>query len=151
MDVDGVLTDGGFWWTAQGEEMKRFCFLDVMGISLGKKSGLIFGLISGETTPFAQLFAQKMGITELYLGCKDKGAALNNFSKSQAVPLEKICYIGDDVNDLPAMVIAGLTAAPANAHSSVLECVQIRLRCRGGEGAVRELIDHILERQGALS
>lgn len=150
MDVDGVLTDGGFWWTAQGEELKRFCFLDVMGISLGKRAGLVFGLISGETTPFAKFFAQKMEIAEVYLGCKDKGAALKSFAESQAIPLERICYMGDDVNDLPAMGIAGLSAAPANAHPSVLERVQLRLRNRGGDGAVRELIDHILDRQGAL-
>lgn len=145
MDVDGVLTDGGFWWTPQGEELKRFCFLDVMGVSIGKKAGLTFGLISGESTPFAGLFAEKMGIAEIHIGCKDKASALRGISDRQGIALKNICYIGDDINDLSAMEIAGLSAAPANAHASVLSVAKIHLKAVGGNGAVRELIDRILE------
>lgn len=144
MDVDGVLTDGSFWWNAQGEELKRFHFLDVMGVSNGRKAGLAFGLITGETTSFAELFARKMSITELHTGCKEKASALRLFSERQSVPLSNICYIGDDINDLPAIQIAGLSAAPANAHQSVRQAVKIQLAATGGNGAVRELIDIIL-------
>jgi 3-deoxy-D-manno-octulosonate 8-phosphate phosphatase (KDO 8-P phosphatase) len=122
-----------------------------MGISLGKKAGLVFGIISGETTPFAEFFARKMDITDVYLGCKDKGAALKLFAERRAISLENICYVGDDVNDLPALEIAGLSAAPASAHPSVLQHAQIQLLTQGGNGAVRELIDHILERHRSLS
>lgn len=144
MDVDGVLTDGTFLWDAEGNEQKRFHFLDVMGVSIGKKAGLVFGLITGESTPFAGLFAKKMGITELHTGCKDKAAALRLISERQSVPLKNICYIGDDINDLPAIELAGLSAAPANAHAQVLAQVDLRLKSAGGEGAVRELVDHLL-------
>jgi YrbI family 3-deoxy-D-manno-octulosonate 8-phosphate phosphatase len=144
MDVDGVLTDGGFWWTASGEESKRFSFLDVMGISLGRKAGLVFGIITGEDTPFAERFAKKMAMAELHVGCKEKGKALQLISERQGIPLSNICYVGDDVNDLPAMALAGLSAAPANAHPTVREAAGLRLQNHGGNGAVRELVDYIL-------
>jgi 3-deoxy-D-manno-octulosonate 8-phosphate phosphatase (KDO 8-P phosphatase) len=144
MDVDGVLTDGGFWWGANGDEFKRFSFLDVMGVSIGHKAGLLFGLITGENTPFAGRFATKMSITELHTGCKDKAAALRLIAERNSIPLSNICYIGDDINDLPAMELAGLSAAPANAHPEVLDFAKLCLKNCGGNGAVRELIDYIL-------
>jgi len=144
MDVDGVLTDGTFWWNANGEELKRFSFLDVMGISIGRKAGLMFGLITGEVTPFAELFAKRMSITELHTGCREKAAALRLISERQAIALGRICFIGDDVNDLPAMELAGLSAAPANAHPSVRDFADLRLQNQGGSGAVRELVDYVL-------
>ncbi len=144
MDVDGVLTDGGFWWSTNGEETKRFCFQDVMGISIGRKAGLVFGMISGEDSPLAARFAQKMSIEEVHLGSKDKAASLRIFSERQSIPLNKICFIGDDINDLSAIGIAGFSAAPANAHATVLAKVTWPLRAGGGQGAVRELIDHVM-------
>lgn len=147
MDVDGVLTDGSFWWNSQGDELKRFHFLDVMGISIGRKAGLVFGLITGESTPFAELFARKMSIDELHVGCKDKAGALRLIADRQSIPLSRICYVGDDINDLPAMEIAGLSAAPANAHPSVRNAAALKLNATGGNGAVRELIDYVLAQQ----
>lgn len=144
MDVDGVLTDGGFWWSTSGEEIKRFCFQDVMGISVGRKAGLVFGIISGEDSPLAARFATKMSIGEVYLGSKDKAAALRMFSERQGIPLHNICFIGDDINDLSAMDISGFSAAPANAQAKVLEKVTWPLRTGGGQGAVRELIEYVL-------
>jgi 3-deoxy-D-manno-octulosonate 8-phosphate phosphatase (KDO 8-P phosphatase) len=144
LDVDGVLTDGTFWWGTNGEEYKRFSFADVMGISLGIKAGLVFALISGENSPLVDRFAQKMGIEAIYKGIKDKAAALRLFSERIGVPLEYIGFMGDDVNDLPAMEIAGLSAAPATAHDSVKEKVMLTTKHSGGQGAVRELVDMIL-------
>jgi 3-deoxy-D-manno-octulosonate 8-phosphate phosphatase (KDO 8-P phosphatase) len=66
LDVDGVLTDGSFWWGPNGEEFKQFNFADVMGISLGRKAGLLFALISGEASPLVDRFAEKMGIVDVY-------------------------------------------------------------------------------------
>jgi 3-deoxy-D-manno-octulosonate 8-phosphate phosphatase (KDO 8-P phosphatase) len=144
MDVDGVLTDGTFWWGPNGEEWKRFSFADVMGISLGRKAGLVFGLISGEASPLVDRFADKLGIEEVHKNCKDKAAALRLFSERQTVPVDRICFVGDDVNDLPAIAIAGMSAAPANAHPAVLAAVSVSLARRGGDGAVRELVDLVL-------
>lgn len=144
MDVDGVLTDGTFWWGPDGAEWKRFSFADVMGISRGRAAGLVFGLISGEASPLVDRFANKMGILEVHKGCKDKAAALRLFSQTQEIDLAKICFVGDDVNDLSAMAIAGVSAAPANAQPQVLHAASVKLTQNGGHGAVRELIELLL-------
>jgi 3-deoxy-D-manno-octulosonate 8-phosphate phosphatase (KDO 8-P phosphatase) len=144
LDVDGVLTDGCFIWGPNGEEFKKFCFLDVMGISLGKKNGLIFALISGEDTPLIDRYADKMGISAVYKGCKDKKTALQDFAQRNGFELEQVCFMGDDVNDVPALEIAGLAAAPATAHESARKMAHYLARSGGGRGAVRELIDYIL-------
>jgi 3-deoxy-D-manno-octulosonate 8-phosphate phosphatase (KDO 8-P phosphatase) len=141
LDVDGVLTDGTFWWDADGAEVKRFSFVDVMGISLGRKAGLIFALISGEDSPLVDRYAQKMGIADVFKGCKDKGAALREFAQRRELQLHEICFMGDDVNDLPALAIAGVSAAPATAHAKVLRQVGLVMGHAGGQGAVRELVD----------
>ena len=144
LDVDGVLTDGGFWWGANGEEWKRFCFADVMGLSLARKAGFRMALISGEDSPLVDRFAAKMGITEVHKGCKDKAAALRLFAERNGLGLSEICFMGDDVNDLGAMAIAGVSAAPANARPEVLRAAAFVSKEAGGNGAVRELVDAIL-------
>lgn len=149
MDVDGVLTDGTFWWGASGEEFKRFSFADVMGISLGRKAGLVFGLVSGEDTPLIDRFAAKMQIVDVYRGCKDKAAALREFATRHQFDTSEVCYVGDDVNDLPAFALVGLKVAPANAHERVRESADMVLRRNGGDGAVRELIDMLVSRQAS--
>ena len=144
MDIDGVLTDGTFIWGSNGEEYKAFSFSDIMGISLGSKAGLIFALISGENTPLIDRFAKKMKIADIYKGTKDKAAALISFAKKNKLKLNEICFMGDDVNDIGALEIAGLAVAPANAHKSVKQKVALITKKSGGNGAVRELLDIIL-------
>lgn len=149
--MDGVLTDGGFWWGPNGEEWKRFSFSDVMGLSLARKSGLILALISGEDTPLIDRYATKMLITNVFKGCKDKAAALESFAESNTLSLREICFIGDDVNDLSALKLAGLSAAPANAQPAVRDQVDFLSTRDGGNGAVREIVDAILAaRAGGL-
>ena len=142
--MDGVLTDGGFWWGPNGEEWKRFTFADIMGISLAHKAGLIVGLISGEDTPLIDRYASKMGITDVWKGMKDKAPALQEFAARRGLDLSAICFMGDDVNDLAAMRVAGFSAAPSNARPAVLKSVSFISSYPGGNGAVRDLIDHIL-------
>jgi 3-deoxy-D-manno-octulosonate 8-phosphate phosphatase (KDO 8-P phosphatase) len=144
LDVDGVLTDGSFWWGPDGQEWKRFNFRDVMGVSVAQKAGIIFALISGENSPLVDRFAAKMNIAGVFKGCKDKGQALKDFAAQKGMTLEAIAFMGDDINDLGAMKLAGLSAAPANAHPAVLEQVAFVAKAAGGHGAVRELVDHLL-------
>jgi 3-deoxy-D-manno-octulosonate 8-phosphate phosphatase (KDO 8-P phosphatase) len=146
LDVDGVLTDGTFWWGAGGEEFKRFSFVDIMGVSRARKAGIILALISGEDSPLVDRYAQKFEITDCFKGCKDKAAALQEFSSRRQLPLAEICFMGDDINDLGAMAIAGFSAAPANAHRAAREQAKLVMRHDGGLGAVRELVDLILSR-----
>ena len=145
LDVDGVLTDGTFYWGPEGQEFKKFSFYDVMGISMGLKAGLVFALISGENSPLIDRFAKKMGIVDIYKGCKNKAEALHSFCKKYDLDCAHICFIGDDVNDLPALKLAGLAAAPANAHDSVKQQVMLITKHSGGQGALRELIDRVMK------
>ena len=144
LDVDGVLTDGGVWWGPNGEEWKRFSFADIMGVSLARKAGLTVTLISGEDSPLVDRFATKMNLTDITKGCKDKATALRAFAERSQLRLEEICFMGDDVNDLAAMEIAGLAAAPANARPAAREKAAVVTAAAGGNGAVRELVDRIL-------
>lgn len=144
LDVDGVLTDGGVWWGDDGTESKRFSFADIMGVSLATKAGLIVTLISGEDSPLVDRFATKMNIQDVTKGCKDKASALRAFAERQGLALGEICFMGDDVNDLGAMEIAGYSAAPANAQPAVRKAVRYVAVANGGHGAVRELVDMIL-------
>jgi 3-deoxy-D-manno-octulosonate 8-phosphate phosphatase (KDO 8-P phosphatase) len=144
LDVDGVLTDGGVWWGPNGEEWKRFCFADIMGVSLAMRSGLIVALISGEDSPLVDRFAVKMGITDIEKNCKNKARSLRAFVERRGLVLNEVTFMGDDVNDLEAMGIAGLAAAPANAVPAALERATFISTRDGGHGAVRELIDTIL-------
>jgi 3-deoxy-D-manno-octulosonate 8-phosphate phosphatase (KDO 8-P phosphatase) len=144
LDVDGVLTDGGIWWGSNGEEWKRFCFADIMGVSLARKSGLIVALISGEDSPLVDRFAVKMGITDIEKNCRDKARALRSFAERRGLALSEIAFMGDDVNDVEAMEIAGVAAAPANAVPAVLKKATFIAEKEGGNGAVRELVDAIL-------
>ncbi|MGA7648973.1 MAG: HAD family hydrolase [Terriglobales bacterium] len=143
-DVDGVLTDGGVWWGPNGEEWKRFHFADIMGLSLARKSGMAIVLMSGENSPLVDRLAAKFSISDVYKECKDKAAALRTFAEKHGLRLQEICFIGDDVNDLPALNIAGLSACPADARPSIREHCQVVTKLGGGNGAVREVVDMLL-------
>lgn len=144
IDVDGVLSDGGLWWGPHGEEWKRFSFADIMGVSLARRAGFILALISGENSPLVDRYAEKMLIKHVVKGCRDKAAALREFASAAGVSLADVCFMGDDINDLPAMAISGFSAAPANAASVVLKRAQFVAKATGGNGAVRELVDALL-------
>jgi 3-deoxy-D-manno-octulosonate 8-phosphate phosphatase (KDO 8-P phosphatase) len=144
LDVDGVLTDGGIWWGPAGEEWKRFCFADVMGVSRARKAGIVVALFSGEDSPLVDRFADKMGITDVAKGCKDKAGALRRFADKSGLELSEICFMGDDINDVPAMNLAGIAAAPANAQPAARECAAFVANSNGGNGAVRELVEAVL-------
>jgi len=153
-DVDGVLTDGTLTWSASsGEESKTFSFADIMGISLARRLGFQLALISGEPSPLVDRYAEKLRIRHVTKGCRDKATALREFSYTTGIELEHICFFGDDVNDLFAMEIAGLSACPANAATDVLTYVSGRQEQGhgfvstqpGGRGAVRHFVDTILQ------
>jgi 3-deoxy-D-manno-octulosonate 8-phosphate phosphatase (KDO 8-P phosphatase) len=150
-DVDGVLTDGGFVWSPDGQESKRFSFADVMGISLLRRLGIKMALISGEASPLVDRYAEKLHIPFVAKGTRDKATALREFCAKYDVPLERACFFGDDVNDLYAMEIAGLCACPLNAAGEVLAYVGERgfvSTFKGGDGAVRSFADAVLAARG---
>jgi 3-deoxy-D-manno-octulosonate 8-phosphate phosphatase (KDO 8-P phosphatase) len=112
LDVDGTLTDGGVFWGPDGQEWKRFCFTDIMGVSRARRAGLGLALISGEDSPLIDRFAHKLKIEHVYKGIRDKATALEDFCKISGFTLEEICFMGDDINDLSAMQLAGSRPRP---------------------------------------
>lgn len=148
MDVDGVLTDGSLNIGAEGELFKAFNAKDGMGISLAMRNGLEIALITGRRSEIIHCRAEELGITLLYEGVKDKALQLKQIAAERGISLDEIAYMGDDLNDLPAMVQAGISFAPADAAKDVLKAVNAVASCNGGRGAVREIIELILEAQG---
>ena len=146
-DVDGVLTDGTLTWSPLGKEYKTFSFTDIMGISLLRRLGIKMALVSGEASPHVDRYAEKMHIPHVIKGTRDKAGALRNFAGKFDLSLARICYFGDDINDLFAMDLAGLCACPSNAAKEVREYVKDRgfvAKHPGGRGAVREFTDAVL-------
>ena len=149
LDVDGVLTDDTFAWGPDGEEWKSFAFADVMGVSRATKAGITFALISGEASPLVDRYAKKMGIADVFKGVKDKAAALQEFAARHGLSTREIAFVGNDINDLSALELSGLSAAPADAHPSVLASVDYVAERVGGHGAVREVLDLLMTRGAA--
>ena len=144
LDVDGVLTDGTFWWGPDGQEWKRFSYRDVMGIARARRAGLIVALVSGEDSPLIGRYAEKLGIKDIFKGRKDKAAALREFAYRNEIPLSAIAFMGDDVNDLEAIQLAGFSAVPADAEDAVKDAATFVSRFPGGGGAVRDLVEYLL-------
>jgi 3-deoxy-D-manno-octulosonate 8-phosphate phosphatase (KDO 8-P phosphatase) len=144
LDVDGVLTDGGVWWGPDGQEWKRFSFVDIMGVSLAIKAGLRIALISGEDSPLVDRFAVKFGITDVAKGCKDKAEALRAFAERHSLSLREVAFMGDDINDVAAMALCEVSAAPANAVPRARAQATFLASRDGGYGALREFVDTLL-------
>ncbi len=145
-DCDGVLTDTGVYYSDRGESLKRFSIRDGMGVErLRTLAGIPTGILSGEVSPALKRRAEKLGIEECGLGVQDKAAALRSLAERHRLPLEAIAYIGDDVNDLPALALAGLSAAPSDAFEEVRRAVDFVCTLPGGRGAFREFAEFILK------
>ncbi|MEW6509326.1 MAG: HAD hydrolase family protein [Bacteroidota bacterium] len=147
LDVDGVLTDGGLYYTAEGHEFKRFHAHDGFGIVRGREAGLTFAIISGRSTPIVEARASVLRIDEVIQGVEDKVTAMRAIQSRRGLADEEIAFIGDDLFDIPLLRVVGLSAAPKNALPAVKRTVDYVTRTAGGEGAAREFIDFILARR----
>jgi len=146
-DNDGVLTDGGVYYSSRGEVMKRFDVRDGMGVELLRQAGIETGIVSRERSRSLAKRAEKLRIRLLFLGVEDKAKRLPDILAAAGVSPSEIAYIGDDVNDLgiiEAVGLEGLTGAPANAVPSVAQAVHHRGATDGGHGAFREFADWLL-------
>jgi len=143
-DVDGVLTDAGMYYGESGEELKKFNTRDGMGIKLLQAEGVIIAIITGEQTKIVTRRAKKLGIVEVFQGAKDKVSILIHLSEKFTIPFEQMAYMGDDVNDVDALQAVGYAVAPADCVDQVRQVVHYVCQKKGGEGAVREVIDMIL-------
>lgn len=148
MDVDGVLTDGTFAYDNGGGEQKRFHVMDGLGLVLLRLQQIEVAWISGRKSAIVTRRAQELGVAYVVQGVRDKRAVLNKLSESLQIPLTVTAYIGDDWNDLPAFAVAGVRIAVANAAQEVLERADVVTRHSGGQGAVREVCEMLLEARG---
>jgi YrbI family 3-deoxy-D-manno-octulosonate 8-phosphate phosphatase len=148
-DVDGVLTDAGMYYSETGDEWKKFNTRDGMGIKLLQQAGLVTALITQEQTKLVLRRAEKLAIPEVHQGVHDKLAVLRDLVAKHGLTLAEVAYVGDDVNDLQALSAVGFSACPADGLPSVRKAVHYVCKKKGGEGAVREVADLILEAKAA--
>jgi 3-deoxy-D-manno-octulosonate 8-phosphate phosphatase (KDO 8-P phosphatase) len=149
LDVDGVMTDGGIIYDANGLETKRFNVKDGHGIKMLQRFGVEVGIITGRTSIVVDNRAKELGISLIYQGSLKKLDSYDDIKLKTGYSDEQIAYMGDDVIDVPVLRRVGFSAAPLDGLSEVRAVVDFVATCAGGCGAVRELCDHILKAQGA--
>ena len=138
-DVDGTLTDGGMYYSVQGDVMKKFHARDGMGVNLLKRRKIPTILITKEKNPINKKWAKNMNIEKTFDGIQQKEKLIKKICNEFKVRPEEICYIGDDVNDIELLKIVGLSACPADANYLVKKESDIILTNQGGKGALREI------------
>ena len=149
LDMDGTLTDGSINIGAEGELFKRFNAKDGLGITAARRHGLRVSVITGRKGPIVQRRTEELGIAEDALsGISAKKQALLALADKHNLTLEEIAFMGDDLNDLSALLAAGLSAAPADAAEDVRQRVSYIAPHKGGQGAVRDLLELILKARG---
>ncbi|HRU39577.1 MAG TPA: HAD hydrolase family protein [Candidatus Goldiibacteriota bacterium] len=148
VDVDGVLTDGGIIIASDGSELKRFDVKDGTGISLGHYGGLEFSIISGRYSKVIDIRAKELKIRTVYQGAVEKISAYEDLKKKTGFKDGEICYIGDEIIDLPVFEKCAFSAAPSDAVPEVKKAADYVCKKPGGKGCVREVIDIILKASG---
>lgn len=144
LDVDGVLTDGKIYLGDHGEELKSFHVRDGSALVRGQKEGLKVALISGRSSSSVERRARELGISEVYQGVCDKLPIVEELMARYSCREEETAYIGDDLTDLPVFRRVGFAITVADAHPAAVKAADYQTTCRGGEGAVMEVIELIL-------
>ncbi len=147
-DVDGVLTDGVITIDNAGVESKSFHVRDGHGIKLWRKAGYEFGLLTARNSQVVKLRAQELGISWVRQGYADKLPAARELMQSIGVSPEEVCYIGDDLPDIPVMLEVGLGVTVSDGAAEVKQVAKWVMHSGGGRGAVRELIERLLQAKG---
>jgi YrbI family 3-deoxy-D-manno-octulosonate 8-phosphate phosphatase len=147
-DVDGVLTDGGIWYDNQGVELKGFHIRDGLGIKLWQRAGFKFGVLTARTSHIVKLRAGELGIDIVRQGFEDKLPVTKEILRERGLEPEQVCYIGDELTDLPVIRFVGLGVAVGDAAEEVRAAAAHTTRLTGGHGAVRELVETILKAKG---
>ena len=148
MDVDGVLTDGGMYYGEHGEELKKFNTRDAQGVALCQAAGLLAAIVTREDTQIVRRRAAKMRVDEVRVGVLDKLACMNELVARHDISLDEVCYVGDDVHDVPLMRAVGLAVAVADATTWPRRVAHYVTEKAGGQGAVREVCELLLEARG---
>ncbi len=147
-DVDGVLTPGEMLSDGDGVPLKIFDVKDGLGLYLLGRAGLKCGIITGKSSRAVERRAEELGLEFCRQGALDKGPVVQELLAESGFSTDELCYIGDDLNDLPGLVVAGLACCPADAALDVRQRVHYVCSARGGHGAVREVCELILRARG---
>jgi 3-deoxy-D-manno-octulosonate 8-phosphate phosphatase (KDO 8-P phosphatase) len=147
LDVDGVLTDGGIYYSASGEELKKFNTQDGYGIVKLQRAGIRVGIITGKVSTIVVRRAAELGIEDVYQNLDDKLSVYGQIKAKLNLEDAHVAYIGDDEFDLPVLERVGFSAAPADAVEAVRRRVHYACKRSGGAGAVREVIDLLMNSQ----
>jgi len=148
LDVDGVLTDGKIIIDDLGNESKHFHVRDGHGLKLLMRGGVDVVLLTGRTSEVVKHRADDLGIRDVYQGAKDKAQAMDEILGKRGLSGESVAYVGDDVVDVPAFRMVGFSAAVAGAPGYVREQADYVTERGGGDGAVREICEMILDARG---
>lgn len=143
-DCDGVLTDGGMYYTEQGDIMKKFNVVDGYGFELLRQAGIKTAILTAEKNPLLQKRADKLKIDYLYTGSKDKLALLQGLCDELGISIKESAYMGDDVFDVPAIEACGFGCVPSSAFKRIQLSADYVTERKGGEGAFREMVEKIL-------
>ena len=144
MDVDGVLTDGGIYYTERGDELKRFDVRDGQGLVLLRQAGVLTAVITRRRSEVVERRAEELGIADVHQGASDKRAVLESLLARRGIAPSAAVYVGDDVGDLGAMQLVAFPVAVADAVPAVKRAAVYVTRAHPGHGAIRELCDLIL-------
>ena len=147
-DVDGVLTDGGLYFSEHGESLKRFHTLDGHGLKLLQRAGITPAVITGRDSKALRVRLAALGVTHAHFGTEDKRPAAEMTLKTLGLNWSQAAAMGDDWPDLAMLTRCAFACAPANAQAEVLACAHYVTQRQGGEGAVRELCDLLLVASG---
>lgn len=148
LDVDGTLTDGKITIGSDGSEYKSYNVKDGIAIAQALKCKIGIAILTGRTSKIVEIRAKELGIKDIFQGLRTKRDKVEELAKSNGLNLEEVAYIGDDINDLEAMQVVGFKGCPSDASSEIKEISDFVSTQKGGEGAVREIIELILEQQG---
>ncbi|PSB04142.1 KdsC family phosphatase [Merismopedia glauca] len=145
LDVDGVLTDAGLYYSDSGEELKKFNAKDGMGLKLLMEAGIEVAIVTASSSTATIHRAKKLGIVHAFIGVEDKLATLKQLCEQLNISLSQVAYVGDDVNDLPIMEVVGCPMTVADAIEENQKQAIYVSKIGGGQGAVREICDRIIK------
>lgn len=147
-DSDGVLTDGGMYYSENGDELKKFNTKDGMAIQLLRENGIKTGIVTGENVDMVKKRAEKLKIDFVYLGVKDKLRVIKEIARVSKIKLDEIAYIGDDINDIEVIENVGFGCSVFDGMEKVKEISKYVTSAKGGNGALREIVELILKYKG---
>lgn len=148
IDVDGTMTDGGIYYDMHGNETKKFCTKDAAGFFAAQNSGMRVMVLTGRECAATERRMKELHVELLYQNIKNKAEFLKKFMETNSISSNEIAYIGDDLNDIPPMRMAGFIGCPADSCKEVREIADYISEKNGGCGAVRDIIEYALRKLG---